>query len=159
MVYCTEFCTKLSEIQVHNGLLPSHSEIIAQLPATGDDGGWPLGTWSQLLNRDKCAFCGLVVTAVTDSIDVKDNGGVDVDQTISVFLFPDEQSFRLSYPSLLGTRIAFLALTATNATGADTARLLSGHKISPSKLKEWLHTCDTEHTCRPGVPETRRNQV
>ncbi|KAH7348252.1 heterokaryon incompatibility protein-domain-containing protein [Pyrenochaeta sp. MPI-SDFR-AT-0127] len=148
MSICTEFCEKIKALQVHHNL-PSSDELSLQLPRVNDGGGWHLGTWREIQQRSQCGFCQLVVIAVSDNIIPGEYESIDPDQAIDVLLFPDEQSFRLSYPSRLGTRIAFVAGDGVTSRGPDTARIISRTGIDSSVIKEWLHICDTKHECRP----------
>lgn len=146
-------------LQLDNFQLPFREELIAQLPRINDDGGWYLGTWRELGQRTQCEFCLLVVIAVSDSIGPENNQSIDLDQNIDIFLFPDEHSFRLSYPSRLGTRIAFVNDDRATARGPDTARIVSPTGIDTTIIKNWLHTCDTKHKCRPEPVTKKENSV
>jgi hypothetical protein len=144
---CAEFCTRLKDIRLKNGVLPSHNELIAQLQFTDDDKqrGQSLGTWYELQKRKQCDFCQLVVAAVSESAGIADQSEVSPDQPINILIFPDEQSFRLSYPSLLGTRLAFVAQEDSQTSGPDTARLIGGSGIQISQIVNWLRACDESH--------------
>jgi hypothetical protein len=68
-------------------------------------------------------------------------------QEISVLMFQDELAFRPSYPSSIGTQIAFITDESENALAPEFARPVSGTVIDSSKIKSWLRKCDAEHTC------------
>ncbi|KAF1846033.1 HET-domain-containing protein [Cucurbitaria berberidis CBS 394.84] len=160
MSTCTELCQKLNRVQLQHAQLPSHDELLAQLPPLDSDGGWCLGTWCQLQQRQQCAFCKLVVDAVLGSVKKTHDEDIDSNQAISVLVFPDEQSFRLSYPSRLGTRIAFVAENAAQARGPDTARALPGAGIDISRLNSWLQVCCDNHgACQQHQIETKDEVV
>ena len=144
---CTEFCTRLKAINLKNGVFPSHDELILQLQFTDDDQhhGRSLGTWHELQKRTQCNFCQLVIAAVSDSAGPADQSEVSPDQPVNVLIFPDEQSFRLSYPSRLGVRLAFVAKDDSQLSGPDTARLTDGSDIQISQIVRWLRTCDENH--------------
>ncbi|KAF2629382.1 HET-domain-containing protein [Macroventuria anomochaeta] len=72
------------------------------------------------------------------------------DQQVEILLFPDEQSFRLSYPSPLGTRLAFIAEDQSQilAGRPDTARYVLSEDTVIPRIEGWLQTCDQNHaTC------------
>jgi hypothetical protein len=147
MSACTDFCEKLKATDLKHGVLPSHDELIAQLQFSDDDRdrGRFLGTWHDLQQRTQCGFCQLVAAVVSDNADSSDSDAVRPDQPISVLIFPGEQSFRLSYPSRLGLRLAFVAEDARCVGGPDTARLVHESGIQISQIKSWLRTCDEKH--------------
>lgn len=144
---CTELCTRLKAIDLKNGVFPSHHELIAQLQFTDDDQqrGWNLGTWHELQKRTQCDFCQLVVAAVSDSAGPGDQSQLSHDQPVNVLIFPDEQSFRLSHPSRLGVRLAFVTQDDSQPSGPDTARLIDGSGIQISQIVRWLRACDENH--------------
>jgi hypothetical protein len=147
MSSCIEFCTRLKTISLKNSVLPSHDELIARLQFTNDDQqrGQCLGTWDELQKRTQCDFCQLVVAAVSESAGPADQSEVSPDQPVNILIFPDEQSFRLSYPSLLGVRLAFVAQDDGQPSGPDTARLIGGSGIQISKIVSWLRVCNENH--------------
>lgn len=150
MINCTDFCTRLKAISPTDGTLPSHDELVAKLQFTDDEQelGRCLGTWRELQQRTECAFCQLVVAAVDSHANGTDTAP---DQPISVLIFPGEQSFRLSYPSRLGVRLAFVARDGgPKPGGPDTARLVEGSSIDVSVIAGWLRSCDGNHDgCQP----------
>lgn len=142
---CTEFCTRLKAIAPTDGALPSHDGLVAHLQFTADDRelGRYLGEWQELQQRTECGFCQLVVAAVASHA-----SGAEIapDQPISVLVFSGEQSFRLSYPSRLGARLAFVARDGgPKPGGPDTARLVDGSSIDVSVISRWLRSCDESH--------------
>ena len=156
---CTEFCASLKAMQPKNGVLPSHGELAAELHFTAEDDqqmGRSLGTWKDLLERRQCGFCELVVAAISSGC--AGLGGdqnaehVSPDQEIKVLLFPDEQAFRLSHPSRLGVRLAFVSRDDEQSEGPDTARLIDGSRIQVSRILKWLQACGESHKCC--LPET-----
>ena len=68
-----------------------------------------------------------------------------------MLIFPGEQSFRLSYPSRLGVRLAFVARDGgPKPGGPDTARPVDGSSIDVSVISRWLGSCDGNHeSCHP----------
>lgn len=152
MSICTEFCSQLRAIKLEDGVLLSHDELVEQLQFTDDDleQGRHLGTWQELQQRTLCAFCQLVVIATSDSVGANQSAAIRPDQAIGVLIFPGEQSFRLSYPSRLGIRLAFLAEGGTFASGPDSARLVRGPRVPVSRIQSWLQACDQKHeACSP----------
>jgi len=159
MSACTDFCERLKVIDLKRGILPSHDQLIAQLQFSDDDReqGRFLGTWHDLQQRTSCGFCQLVAAAVSESDNVNadssnsnSNSNSDAirpgpDWPIRLLIFPGEQSFRLSYPSRLGLRLAFIAEYARHVNGPDTARLVPESGIQISQIKSWLRTCDEKH--------------
>jgi hypothetical protein len=121
--------------------------LIAQLQFSDDDReeGRFLGTWHELLQRTQCGFCQLVAATVSDNAESSDSDGIRPDHPISILIFPGEQSFRLSYPSRWGLRLAFVAEDARYARGPDTARLVHKAGIQISRIRSWLRTCDEKH--------------
>ncbi|KAH9860702.1 hypothetical protein J1614_012034, partial [Plenodomus biglobosus] len=161
MTVCTPFCTALRALPHRVGTLPSRDDLLSKLPVVDEegDGGWYLGTWQDLQQRTLCMFCQLVVLAISDS---RPNGStaVELEERISVVLFPDEQSFRLSYPSLLGTRIAFVANDEASALAPDHARAPAAASIDLERLKSWLAVCDEKHrSCGEGAVDTQETMV
>lgn len=144
---CTEFCSRLKAIVLKNGVLPSHNELSAQLQYTDRDReeGRSLGTWDELQRRTQCDFCQLVVAAISGSAGPADQSEVSPDQPVNVLIFPDEQSVRLSQPSRLGVRLAFVAQDDSRASGPDTARLVDGSGIQISRIIRWSRACDENH--------------
>lgn len=146
MQTCTPFCEKLKAILLKDNLFPSHADLKAHLPFSSEKSECHLGTWSDLQQREYCSFCQLVVTAVS-SHDIDDVPG---DQEISVLIFPGEQSFRLSYPSRLGLRLAFVAEDEKYVVGPDTARPVREENIQTGLIEKWMKVCDEEHgVCWP----------
>ena len=155
MSTCTDLCQKLHGIRLQHGHLPSHDELIVQLSPLDSDAGWYLGTWRQLQQREQCAFCQLVVAAILDNFEQDGSEILNPNQAVSVLVFPDEQSFRLSYPSRLGTRIAFVADDAAQARGPDTARAPTSTGIDIPRMLKWLQTCCENHAaCNEDKNET-----
>jgi hypothetical protein len=70
---------------------------------------------------------------------------VDPAQAIRILIFPDEQSFRLSYPSRLGTRLAFVTGNGVQGLSPDTARPIDTAGIQTSTIRNWLHACCASH--------------
>jgi hypothetical protein len=148
---CTYFCNKLRTLSLTSGKLPSNDELISHLGFTDDEKGHGqrLGTLDELLQRTNCPFCQLVVNAVLDGESHDSHDGkkdIDIHHPIDVLLFPEEQSFRLSYPSRLSTRLAFLAGDDHQCSGPDTARLVVGPEVQPSKILGWLRQCEDHHS-------------
>ena len=150
MSTCTPFCKALNGLQQNKGL-PSRDELIERLPAIEEDGGWYLSTWHDVQQRTQCGFCQLVVIAVSDSIEIVENESPDPNERINVYLFPGEVSFRLSVPSRLGTRIAFVVKDEAQVQGPDTARYSLVAGVDIVRLKSWLAKCHEEHAaCNEG---------
>lgn len=179
---CTELCRRLQTLHAAHGEFPSHETLITHLGLTQDElhQGYALGTWQQLKVRRWCSFCQFVLDVIRDhrrepaciEIGQGDVVGVDGDgddeaefdsppglgeDTIKIFVFPDEACLRLSYPSQLGTRLMFVAEGTTHATipvGPFTATEIHPEPISPKLVKGWLSQCDRNHgdACRH-VPE------
>lgn len=152
MNLCTDFCERLKSINPKHGVLPLHDELVAQLKLSDnnpdEDKDVPealLGTWQDLQQRTQCTFCQLAVAAISASVETNGSDAIPGDQPISILIFPDEQSFRLSYPSRLGLRLAFVAENARYVSGADTARQVHKAGVQISQIKDWLRTCDEEH--------------
>lgn len=59
-----------------------------------------------------------------------------MEHPINVLLFPEEQSFRLPYPSQLNSKLTFLADDDHQCPGPDTARLVSGSEMQASKYSD-----------------------
>lgn len=135
---CPELCSRLQSVDFRfTGLDRENSQR--------------LGRWRELLARKECGFCQLVVAAISDSVDPSQ---VDADEPIDVLLFPGEQSFRLSYPSRVGTHIAFVADSAEQAGGPDSAREVKGSELPASQIVSWLRRCEENHTeCMAKDPE------
>jgi hypothetical protein len=147
MSTCTDFCETLKAIELKHGVLPSHDQLIEQLKFSTDDRerGRFLGTWYDAQKRTHCNFCQLVAAAVSNNADLSEMNAIPSDQPISVLIFPDEQSFRLSYPSRLGLRLAFVAEDPRCVSGPDTARPVHEAGVQTSQIKSWLRTCDKKH--------------
>lgn len=161
---CTEFCTRLKAIGPTDGAFPSHDELVAKLQFTVDDReiGRCLGTWRELQQRTECGFCQLVVAAVASHGSLSDTAP---EQPISVLVFPGEQSFRLSYPSRVGVRLAFVARDGGGPKpgGPDTARPVDESNVDVSMISRWLRSCDGNHEgCQPEpfepLPQTNGNR-
>ncbi|KAF2854813.1 HET-domain-containing protein [Plenodomus tracheiphilus IPT5] len=146
MAICTSFCTALQALPQRDVTLPSRDELLAQLPVVDDegDGGWFLGTWQDIQHKTSCGFCELVLLAIRDSFP-NDIVEIEPGERISVFLFPDEHSFRLSYPSLLGTRIAFATNDEAAAIAPDNSRASLAATIDLTRIKSWLAMCNKKH--------------
>lgn len=144
---CTDFCERLKAIVLKDGVLPSHDELIAQLQFSDDDRerGRYLATRHDLDQRLQCGFCQLAAAAISDNANSSDSDPIRPDQPINILIFPGEQSFRLSYPSRLGLRLAFIAGDAQYVGGPDTARLVHEPGIQIPQIKSWLKTCDEKH--------------
>jgi hypothetical protein len=156
MSNCTDFCENLKAVNLKRGILPSHDELIELLDFCTEDReeGRFLGTWDDLRRRTHCNFCQLVTAAVSSNTASSEREAIPSDQPIRVLMFPGEQSFRLSYPSRLGLRLAFVAEDARYVRGPDTARLVHGSGIQVSQIKSWLRTCDEKHeSCSVEVVE------
>lgn len=152
---CTGFCARLEALSLENGVLPSHARLISHFQFTDEDKqrGRTLGVWRELQRRTDCDFCQLVVATATEGASLGEERGPSPDQPVSVFIFPGEQSFRLSSPSILGVRLAFVADEGIQASGPDTARLVRGTEIQVSKITQWLRACDESHdSCTLGTP-------
>lgn len=148
MSSCTAFCNALRTLQ-QTQELPTRDDVLDRLPVADGDGGWCLGMWHDLQQRTQCRFCELVTIAVSECVTAEKLGSIDEHQDISVYLFPEEVSFRLSFPSQLGTRLAFVANDASQASGPDVARISGTDGINIARLKSWLETCSKEHdTCK-----------
>ncbi|KAK2766785.1 hypothetical protein FQN54_006099 [Arachnomyces sp. PD_36] len=148
MTVCTELCQKLGDIGSRNGVLPLHDELITQLEFSDDDQekGRLLGAWHEIQQRTQCGFCKLVVAAVSSTVEANpDSDVISPDQSIRVLIFPGEQSFRLSYPSRLGLRLAFVAQDAQHVSAPDTMRTVDESGAQISQIVKWLGTCDKEH--------------
>lgn len=147
MNLCTPLCGKIATVSRSKEPLPLHDDLVKQLEFTDDDRelGRYLGKWSELRKRHYCDFCRLVVVAISNSIGPTQKEQVDFDRSIRVFIFPGEQSFRLSYPSLLGLRLAFVAEEFDRVGGPDTARPMKYAQPDTARIQTWLQTCDGNH--------------
>jgi hypothetical protein len=151
---CTVFCERLKGMDVKHGVLPSHAELIEQLHFSDDDqeAGRLLGTWDILQQRTGCGFCQLVVAVIFENQGRNENDAINQDQEIRILLFPGEQCFRLSYPSRLGIRLAFVAQDVRHVVGPDTGRPIFEPGIRTEQIKGWLKTCDEAHeACSLGI--------
>lgn len=153
---CTKICAKLAKLAPINGKLPTHNGLASLLAFKQEEKeedplaeGLPLGTLQELRQRKKCPFCQLVLVAINDAVD--EGLQHPSDQLVRLVLFPGEQSFRLSYPSRLGTRLAFVADNDSQISGPDSARVVKGDQINPAKVLSWLTKCEEHHgtTCYP----------
>lgn len=153
---CTKFCAKLKALQRVDGKLPSYDDLVAQLGGPkGQRCSSPLGTLEELQQRDACNLCRLVSSTLFEYRYV-----IDPDQQISILLYPEEQAFRLSYPSFIDTRLAFVAEGDHEASGPDNARPVRASELSPTLVRRWLRTCQEKHrqTCgaeKQTVPRSR----
>ncbi|KAL9114719.1 MAG: hypothetical protein Q9227_001397 [Pyrenula ochraceoflavens] len=145
---CTPFCNKLRSLGLQNGKLPSRQYLLQHLELVENDRefGERLGTLSELRDRTHCNFCQLVVKAVESSADQWDKYEDNASQSIDVLLFPDEQAFRLSYPSRFGTKLAFVAEEDGKITGPDNARPVINTQVRAAQITGWLAKCDTYHS-------------
>ncbi|KAH8666977.1 heterokaryon incompatibility protein-domain-containing protein [Xylariales sp. PMI_506] len=143
---CTDFCTRLGAISSGHGALPTHDELVTKLGLAGDEKVHEreLGTW-QVLQGRQCDFCRLVVAAVRSSAADAAQSEIKSDQLISVLLFPGEQSFRLSFPSPFGLRLAFNTADGNQVVGPDTARPVTKKSADVGRIRNWLETCALEH--------------
>lgn len=142
---CTEFCIGLRRLRLTNDTLPSHSQLLEQLPATGEAKRWQIGTWREIQGRSGCEFCRLITATITECTRGTRN---NPDQDVEVLLFPNERSFRVSYPSPLGTRLAFVAESPNQICtgGPDIARLLSQEDSIIQRIEGWLQVCNQQHS-------------
>ncbi|SPO04197.1 uncharacterized protein DNG_06880 [Cephalotrichum gorgonifer] len=140
---CSEFCQGLASLSTPDGSLPTHADLVAQLnfDQEAKEVGRSLGTWEEITARKTCTFCELVVNAVWNSAEAE----IDQGQRINVLLFPEETSFRLSYPSPLGTRLSFTAEYIENVVAPDSARPISNNGVKPEQMLHWLKKCDEDH--------------
>lgn len=151
---CTEFCAKLKALRRVYGKLPSREDLISQLsdPKDGQQGSWALGTWEALQQRDSCGFCRLVVCALLECRPQgKPDDWIDPGEKIRTLLLPGEQAFRLSYPSFVDVRLAFVAEGDHDAGGPDNARAVKGSRVRPELVRKWLRTCQEKHRLSPGA--------
>lgn len=149
---CTGFCAKLKALRRVYGKLPNHKDLTSQLsdPRDGQQGSWALGTWEELQQRDSCGFCRLVVYALLQCRPPgKPDDWIDPGEKIRSLLLPGEQAFRLSYPSFIDVRLAFVAEGDHDASGPDNARAVKGSRVRPELVRKWLRTCQEKHwlTC------------
>lgn len=146
--HCTDFCNRLRTLFLTNEKLPSHDELISHLGFTDDEKehGQHLGTLHELRQRTDCPFCELVVHAVLDGESHDSKKGIDFEHSIDALLFPEEQSFRLSYPSRLSTRLSLVAGDDQQCRGPDNARRVIGSDVQPSKVLGWLQQCEDHHS-------------
>lgn len=149
MSTCTDFCERLKVIDLRGDILPSHDELVAhlQLPGDNQEQQWLLGSWHELLQRTQCGLCQLVVAAISNDTDAafSDIDAIRPNHPINIVIFPGEQSFRLSYPSCLGLRLAFVADDYRRVRGPDTARPIDNTRIEISQITSWLSICDEKH--------------
>ena len=146
---CTEFCEGVRSLPLQNEAPPTYQAILDHLRFDDDDraAGRELGRWSDLRERKECPVCQLIMTAILDSV----GSEPDADEVIRICLFPGEQAFRISYPSFLGTRLAFVANEEDCASGPDNARAIYDGAIQSDRILRWLKVCDEEHDeCRLG---------
>jgi hypothetical protein len=157
MARCTSLCDRIYGLQTNNGKLPSHDGLVAHLSCGGEDpqNGWSLGKLHDIQQRTHCPFCQLVAVAISDT-----TRDVDPDQHIRVVIFPGEQSLRLSFPSRLGTHLAFIAGDESQIGGVDNARLIESTAINMAKIEQWLKMCeDRHHGCVLRIPQLPRVRV
>lgn len=148
---CTELCDRLGTLRLVQSTLPLHDDIVSALEFTRHDQqhGRRLGTLKDIRKRTHCPFCRLVRAAIYDAPGAAINDSIENEQVINVFLFPGEHSFRLSYPSRLGTRLAFVAEDTSRVNSPDSARCVHGATIQPLQILQWLDRCKMFHadTC------------
>jgi hypothetical protein len=158
---CTNICTTLAKLTLTNGKLPTHYELLAQLAFMKDEPGEAeleegllLGTLQELRQRRACRTCQLVLAAIHESADEGPQSPA-ADHQVRLLLFPGEQSFRLSYPSRLGTRLAFVADNDSQISAPDSARVIEGGEINPAKVQSWLRKCEDHHgpICYPQLDD------
>lgn len=144
---CTDFCEKLKQLHVEGEKLPTYEELVSELSFSANDKihGRRLGTIQDLKRRTQCAFCQLALDAASRSTIGNYRSPIDGLQTIDVLLFPEEQSFRLSLPSRLGTKLTFVADNDAQISGPDNARPVSGSQIESSQILRWLRKCEEHH--------------
>ncbi|KAJ4986742.1 hypothetical protein SVAN01_07801 [Stagonosporopsis vannaccii] len=145
MSLCTDFCASLDTLSFSINATPSREELLSCLPPTAGAHEWFLGTWGNLQKRSGCEFCKLAVIAITRGIPQTVNEPVDPDQPINILLFPEEASFRLSFPSPLHSRLTFVGNNAGEAHAPDSARLVGREGIDIERVRGWLQTCDNSH--------------
>ncbi|KAI9147613.1 HET-domain-containing protein [Paramyrothecium foliicola] len=71
---------------------------------------------------------------------------MDAEDEIEVIMFSDESVFRLSYPSRLGTHIAFVAEEVAQAVSPQDARKLHSSPFVLSKVRGWIDKCNLNHS-------------
>lgn len=147
MPLCTDFCTSIGTVDFRKDAILAREELIKRLPITGTEGisEWPLGTWDELQRRTDCEVCKLVITAIAESLQADDSGAVSPEQIANILLLPDETSFRLSFPSPLSARLAFVSSDASTSLSPDTARLIRREGVDVTRVKSWLQACDENH--------------
>jgi hypothetical protein len=126
MSTCTDFCNRLRSFHIENGIMPSRSQLIAHLQLSETDLliGRQIGTWSELQARfQQCTVCNIIQEAVLDANGKAENA-IEPGKPIDIVLFPEEQSFRISFPSRLGTQLAFVANAPEQTSGPDKATML-----------------------------------
>lgn len=143
---CTPFCNKLRSLGLEGGKLPTYSTLKSLVFAEDNHNfHQPLGTLFDLRKRPNCAFCQLVLAAILEEDDGIGNERRNSDALIEILLFPEEQSFRLSCPSRLGTRLSFVAEDDNQVSGPEAVRLVSTSAIQPSQILRWLQLCEENH--------------
>ena len=142
---CTAFCTSLDTLSLDVNTPLSRRELLQQLPLTENHDEWYLGIWSELQQRKDCIICQLVVDAIVECVQQTRHEAVDPEQPVNVLLFPDEVSFRLSFPSPLSARLIFISADESHAQAPDMARLIPREGVEISRIKRWLLTCTENH--------------
>lgn len=154
---CTDFCNRLRSLHVENGNLPSRDHLIAHLQLSETDllQGREIGNWSELQARSpQCTVCNIIREAVLDASGIAENT-IEPERPIGVVLFPEEQSFRLCFPSRLGTQLAFVAKTPGQTSGPDNAKRIQEGRFSAAEILGWLKSCEEDHNCGRDSPVSR----
>ena len=146
MPFCTQFCIALHKLPFTISTAPTREVLLEHLPPTNGRHEWHLGTWSEMTQRGDCEVCKLVVAVINESLQQEEGSKVPPEQSIEVLLLPEEASFRVSYPTPMSARLAFIGSEVSRTYSPDTARLVRHEGIDVARVKNWLRTCDGNHT-------------
>ena len=146
MSFCTQFCIALHKLPFTINIAPTREVLLEHLPPTNGRHEWHLGTWSEVTQRGDCEVCKLVVAVINESLQQEEGSKVSPEQSLEVLLLPEEASFRVSYPTPMSARLAFIDSEVSSTHSPDTARLVRHEGIDVARVQNWLRTCDGNHT-------------
>ena len=146
MSSCTQFCIAIHNLPLTISTALSREVLLEHLPPTNGIHEWHLGTWSEVTRRDDCQVCRLVIAAINESLQQNEGSRVSPEQSLEVLLLPDEASFRVSYPTPISARLAFIGSEVTSTHSPDTVRLVRHEGIDVARVQNWLRTCDENHS-------------
>jgi hypothetical protein len=146
MPSCTQFCIAIHNLPLTFSAALNREVLLEHLPPTDGIHQWHLGTWGEVTQRSDCQVCKLVTAAINESLQQKEESKVSPEQPLGVLLLPDEASFRLSYPTPLSVRLAFIGIGPGSTHSPDTARLVRHEGIDVARVQNWLRACDGNHS-------------